>query len=202
MKIVYRFKPALYQPTPYSGPLPGSGRDLEVSPLDRTEEDALQWLKGILPNAQKHLRRHGMAFDRDLFEAWKQYDQGEKDAKDGKIAANPHERPAQGAYRGNWYECIDCAARGRTAGSPIRLEWNSGPGIMTGVSRDYISPQYNPKKQKDDLVNKTLTVFIGWICPRCERARIKAKIEQREKSVPAKEPLLEEAEPVEEKALA
>jgi hypothetical protein len=159
------FRYALVQIPPLSGVMPGSDRDLGQTPLNPQEENAIEWVKAVHPKAIKQIRRHGMAFDRDLWEAWERH------------RADPQnvEAPPKSAYAGNWYECIDCNAKhGR---SVIRTSFMHGHGVMVGERREFVATQYDPTKwvkgqQGADVdVKRAITIYTGWICPACERAR-------------------------------
>lgn len=182
--LIYRY--ALTPVPALCGVIPGSDRDLTQSPLTPAEEPIIEWVRQTLPAAQKQLRRHGMAFDKDLWEAWKPYHTAEQAVQDGKIASHNVPRPEYVAYRGNWYECLDCKAR--DSRYAMRLAWEHGHGIMTGERREYIETRFDPTKWQrgqqgaDVDTKRAITIYTGFLCPDCECARLAAKLE-RERAI-------------------
>lgn len=158
MSLILR--PAQLRIQPFGGPWPGEGRDLVTTPLSGEEEEIIDRLKEMIARAEKPLSRHGLAFER--------------------VEATTENPRGVGKYRGGWYECADC--KKFDAKTAVCLEWNSGAGILLEEEIAFEFPIYDQFKKRDVWHKKTLHVFTGWICHKCERARIKAKIEQRSKS--------------------
>jgi hypothetical protein len=166
-----------------SGVIPGSDRDLEQSPLTPAEERVIDWVKERLPKAKKNIMRHGMAWDRERYEQWQRHYANPENVSpprhpDGHHAAGK----TWSAHVGTWYECQDCKAR--TGKSVIRVSFLHGNGVMIGERKEYIETKFDPLKwsrgqQGADVDTKrAITLYTGWICPACERARYS---EQRKK---------------------
>lgn len=165
----------------FSGKLPGSDRDLEASPLSGEEREIIEHINTLVPSAQKKLDRHGLAFDRALYEAWQAFDAAERDVRDGKAQSHAVPKPEKMAYRGNWYECTDCKVR--DSKKCVCLEWGNGPGVMIGQEITFEFPVYNQFRKKDDWRKVTLVIYCGWLCPKCLAkraiaARAPKKLEQ------------------------
>lgn len=137
----------------FSGVWPGSGRDLNQYPLNGDELETVEFLRGVLPAAQKALNQHGLAFQTTL-----------------------REEGVETVYKGNWYECIDC--KKKNPRDCIRYAWKDGHGQMSGypVERNSWNPLWRNKN--GEMVGREevwkAVIFNGWVCEACALIRNKA----------------------------
>lgn len=167
MSLILR--PARHRTPAFSGKLPGSDRDLATSPLSGEEREIIDRINELVPAAQRKLDKHGLAFDKELFNAWEEYEAAERDLRDKRIEAHAVPKPDKLSYRGNWYECTDC--KNRDSNKAVCLEWNNGPGTMIGNEVNFEFPVYNQFRKKDDWRKVTLVIYCGWLCPKCVAKR-------------------------------